>query len=97
MLLAQLLAEGQSGDYPSASGMPEAVTEECSAVIEPLPGKKTACASIGIPGPRRRRLGRVTERRSRPAPVNKLSEENEIGAVCDLLRSPRFVDRRPTR
>ena len=49
---------------------------ECFAVVEPLLGTKTACAAVGCSRAthyRRARPGRVTERRPRPAPANKLT------------------------
>ena len=70
--------------------------DECFAVIEPLLGTKTACAAVGRSRAThyRRSSGRVTERKARPAPVNKLSTE-EVDTILDLLRSPRFVDSSP--
>ena len=71
--------------------------DECFCVIEPLLGTKTACAAVGRSRAthyRRARPGRVTEPKPRPAPVNKLSED-EVEAILDLLRSPRFVDSSP--
>jgi len=73
------------------------VIDECFCVIEPLLGTQAACAAVGRSRAthyRRRRPGRVTERKPRPAPVNKLSE-GEVDAILDLLRSPRFVDCSP--
>ena len=70
---------------------------ECFAVVEPLLGTKTACAAVGCSRAthyRRARPGRVTERRPRPAPANKLTGA-EVDAVLDVLRSPRFVDCSP--
>jgi putative transposase len=73
------------------------VIAECFAVVEPLLGTKTACAAVGCSRAthyRRARPGRVTERRPRPAPANKLTGA-EVDAVLDVLRSPRFVDCSP--
>ena len=70
---------------------------ECFAVVEPLLGTKTACAAVGRSRAthyRRARPGRVTERKPRPAPANKLTGA-EVDAVLDVLRSPRFVDCSP--
>ncbi|HVA10283.1 MAG TPA: IS3 family transposase [Acidimicrobiales bacterium] len=71
--------------------------DECFWVIEPLLGTKTACAAVGRARAthyRRARPGRVTERRPRPAPPNKLSQ-SEVDAVLAELRSERFVDSSP--
>jgi putative transposase len=73
------------------------VIDECFAVVEPLLGTKTACASVGRSRAthyRRANPGRVTERKPRPAPANKLTEA-EVDGVLDALRSPRFVDCSP--
>ena len=45
---------------------------------------------------RRARPGRVTEHRPRPAPPNKLSDE-EVDAVLEVLRSARFADCSPAQ
>ena len=66
-------------------------------MIEPLLGTKTACAGVGRPRAshyRKQRPPRVTVRRPRPAPPNKLSE-TEVSDVLGVLRSPRFVDCSP--
>ncbi len=71
--------------------------DECFGVIEPLLGTRTACVAVGRSRAthyRRARPGRVTARKPRPAPVNKLSA-GEVEAILDLLRSPRFVDCSP--
>jgi len=73
------------------------VIDECFAVVEPLLGTKTACAAVGRSRAthyRRANPGRVTERKPRPAPANKLTEA-EVDTVLDALRSPRFVDCSP--
>ena len=71
--------------------------DECFGLVEPLLGTKTACAAVGRSRAthyRRANPGRVTERKPRPAPANKLTEA-EVDAVLDALRSPRFVDCSP--
>jgi putative transposase len=73
------------------------VIEECFGVIEPLLGTKTACAAVGRSRAthyRRARPGRVTERKPRPAPADKLTEA-EVDAVLAALLSERFVDCSP--
>jgi putative transposase len=73
------------------------VIDECFGLVEPLLGTKTACAAVGRSRAthyRRANPGRVTERKPRPAPANKLTEA-EVDAVLDALRSPRFVDCSP--
>ena len=71
--------------------------EECFAVVEPLLGTKTACAAVGRARAshyRRLKPCRTTERKPRPAPPNKLSDE-EVDAVLEALRSERFADASP--
>lgn len=73
--------------------------DECFAVIEPLLGTATACRATGRSRAtvyRRRKPGRVTERKPRPAPPNKLSPA-EVDAILSVLRSPRFVDCSPAQ
>jgi putative transposase len=73
------------------------VIDECFGLVEPLLGTKTACAALGRSRAthyRRANPGRVTERKPRPAPANKLTEA-EVDAVLDALRSTRFVDCSP--
>ena len=73
--------------------------EDCFCQLEPLLGTKAACTGIGRARAthyRCRRPGRVTPRRPRPAPPNKLSGE-EVQAVLDVLRSARFVDASPAQ
>jgi len=75
------------------------VSEACFCEIEPLLGTRAACLAVGRARAthyRRRRPGRVTPRAPRPAPPNKLSED-EVGAVLGVLRSPRFVDCSPAQ
>jgi hypothetical protein len=53
------------------------VIDECFDTIEPLLGTATACVATGRSRPtlyRRRRGARVTVRRLRPAPPNKLAD-----------------------
>ena len=71
--------------------------EACFCAIEPLLGTKTACAAVGRPRAthyRRAKPGRVTPRKPRPAPANKLTDA-EVNAVLTQLRSERFVDHSP--
>ncbi|MGH9103061.1 MAG: hypothetical protein ACRDYD_08800 [Acidimicrobiales bacterium] len=73
--------------------------EDCFCQIEPLLGTRAACMGVGRPRAthyRRRRPARVTPRRPRPAPPNRLSG-NEVHAVLDVLRSDRFVDCSPAQ
>jgi putative transposase len=73
------------------------VIAECFGVIEPLLGTKAACAAVGRPRATHYRAlkpSRVTPKRPRPAPLNKLSEA-EVSDVLGVLRSPRFVDCSP--
>lgn len=73
--------------------------DECFEVVEPLLGTKAACVATGRARAtlyRRRRGPRVTVRRPRPAPPNKLADE-EVEAILALLRSERFVDSSPAQ
>jgi putative transposase len=73
------------------------VIDECFGLVEPLLGTKTACAAVGRSRAthyRRANPGRITKRKPRPAPANKLTEA-EVDAVLDALRSLRFVDCSP--
>ncbi|MGA2933414.1 MAG: IS3 family transposase [Acidimicrobiales bacterium] len=73
--------------------------EECFAVVEPLLGTKTACAAVGRARAshyRRLKPCRTTERKPRPSPPNKLSDE-EVDAVLEVLRSERFADCSPAQ
>jgi len=75
------------------------VIEDCFSAIEPLVGTRAACCAVGRPRAthyRRQRPGRVTPRRARPSPPNKLSGD-EVQAVLDVLRSDRFVDASPAQ
>ena len=75
------------------------MTEACFAAIEPLLGTRAACAAVGRPRAthyRRSRPGRVTPRKPRPSPPNKLADA-EVEAVLAVLRSPRFVDHSPAQ
>jgi len=75
------------------------VIGECFAVVEPLPGTPTAFLATGRSRAttyRRRRGPRVTVRRPRPAPPNKLTEA-EVEEILATLRSPRFVDCSPAQ
>ena len=73
--------------------------DECFAVVEPLLGTKTACAAVGRARAshyRRLKPRRVTERKPRPSPANKLSDE-EVDTVLAVLRSERFADCSPAQ
>ena len=73
--------------------------DECFETVEPLLGTATACVATGRARAtvyRRRRPARVTVRRPRPAPPNKLTGE-ETGEILAVLRSPRFVDCSPAQ
>ncbi len=73
--------------------------DECFAVVEPLLGTASACVATGRSRAttyRRRRGPRVTVRRPRPAPPNKLSDA-EVAQILQVLRSPRFVDASPAQ
>ena len=59
--------------------------DECFAPVEPLLGTKTACAAVGRPRAshyRRLKPCRTTERKPRPSPPNKLSDD-EVDAVLE--------------
>lgn len=74
--------------------------DECFSVVEPLLGTKAACVATGRSRAtlyrRRRPSGRVTERKPRPAPPNKLTDA-EAEAVLAELRSQRFWDASPAQ
>ena len=73
--------------------------DECFEVVEPLLGTATACVATGRSRGttyRRRRGPRVTVRRRRPAPPNKLTAA-EVEEILAVLRSPRFVDCSPAQ
>lgn len=75
------------------------MSEACFAEVEPLLGTRTACAAVGRPRAthyRRRRPGRVTPRKPRGAPPNKLTDA-EVDAILAVLRSERFVDCSPAQ
>jgi putative transposase len=75
------------------------VIEECFNGVEPLLGTAAACAAVGRPRAthyRRIRGPRVTVRRPRPAPPNKLSVP-EAEHIFDVLTSPRFCDCSPAQ
>jgi putative transposase len=75
------------------------VIDECFATIEPLLGTATACVATGRSRAtvyRRRRPGRATESKPRPAPPNKLAEA-EVAEILAVLHSPRFCDCSPAQ
>lgn len=73
--------------------------DECFNEVEPLLGTAAACTAVGRARAthyRRRKPGRTTERKPRPAPPNKLSDD-EAAAVLGVLNSERFVDCSPAQ
>ena len=73
--------------------------ESCFTEVEPLLGTRTACAAVGRPRAshyRRQTAAKPASTSPRPTPPNALSAE-EIGAILDILRSPRFVDLSPAQ
>ena len=73
--------------------------DECFAVVEPLLGTKSACVAVGRARAshyRRLKPCRTTERKPRPTPPNKLTDE-EVDAVLAVLRSERFADCSPAQ
>jgi len=75
------------------------VTTACFCALEPLLGTRAACRAVGRARAthyRKIKPTRVTPRPPRPAPVNKLSHD-EVQAVLEVLRSPRFVDQSPAQ
>ena len=72
---------------------------ECFDAIEPMLGTKAACAAVGRPRAthyRHQAPPRPKSTTPRPAPPNKLTDD-EMGAILDVLRSPRFVDLSPAQ
>ena len=71
---------------------------ECFDAIEPMLGTRAACAAVGRARAKhyRRQAPKPRSRTPRPAPPNKLTD-NEMGAILDLLRSERFVDLSPAQ
>jgi putative transposase len=75
------------------------VIAECFDAIEPMLGTRAACVAVGRPRATHYRRQAPPKPRSttpRPAPPNKLSDE-EMGQILDVLRSERFVDRSPAQ
>jgi putative transposase len=75
------------------------VIDECFDAIEPMLGTRAACTAVGRPRATHYRRQAPPKPRStapRPAPPNKLSDE-EMGAILDVLRSERFVDLSPAQ
>jgi len=75
------------------------VIDECFNALEPMLGTKAACAAVGRPRAthyRHQAPPRPKASATRPAPPNKLSDE-EMGQILDVLRSPRFVDLSPAQ
>ena len=74
--------------------------DSCLEALEPLIGTRAACAACGRSRAthyrRQRPCGRVTPRKPRPAPKNKLSDE-EVGEIMSVLDSERFVDHSPAQ
>ncbi len=96
--LGEAAGREHRGDDPAAREA-RAVIEDCFCQIEPLLGARAACTAVGRSRAthyRRQRPGRVTPRRARPSPANKLSG-GEVQAVLDVLRSARFADDSPAQ
>jgi putative transposase len=75
------------------------VIDDCFNAIEPMLGTRAACAAVGRPRAthyRRQSPAKPRSTRSRPAPPNKLTDE-EMGQILDVLRSERFVDLSPAQ
>jgi putative transposase len=75
------------------------VIAECFDAIEPMLGTRAACVAVGRPRATHYRRQAPPKPRSttpRPAPPNKLSDE-EMGQILDVLRSERFVDLSPAQ
>ena len=71
----------------------------CFNAIEPMLGTRAACAAVGRPRAthyRRQSPPKPRSIRPRPAPPNKLTDE-EMGQILDVLRSERFVDLSPAQ
>lgn len=76
-----------------------AVIDDCFAAIRPMLGTRTACAAVGRPRATHYRHQAPAKPKSsgaRPAPLNKLSDE-EAAEILEVLRSPRFVDLSPAQ
>jgi len=75
------------------------VINDCFNAIEPMLGTRAACAAVGRPRAthyRRQSPPKPRSTRPRPAPPNKLTDE-EMGQILDVLRSERFVDLSPAQ
>ena len=75
------------------------MTCACFDQVEPLLGTKAACTAVGRPRAthyRHLRPARVTPKKPRPAPPNKLLPA-EVGLVLATLDSERFVDSSPAQ
>ncbi len=73
--------------------------DDCFAAIEPMLGTRAACAAVGRPRAthyRHQAPAKPTSSAPRPAPPNKLSDE-EAAEILEVLRSPRFVDLSPAQ
>lgn len=73
--------------------------DECFETVEPLLGTAIACVATGRARAtvyRRRRGRRVTVKRPRRSPPNKLTDAG-LGEILATLRSPRFVDCSPAQ
>ena len=73
--------------------------DECFTKVEALLGTKAACTAIGRARAthyRHRRPPRVTPKKPRPSPPNKLGTA-EVQLVLSTLNSERFVDCSPTQ
>jgi putative transposase len=75
------------------------VIAECFDAIERMLGTRAACRAVGRSRAthyRHQAPPRPHSTTSRPAPPNKLTDE-EVGQILDVLRSPRFVDLSPAQ
>jgi putative transposase len=74
------------------------VIAECFDAIEPMLGTRAACSAVGRARAThyRRQAPKPASTTPRPAPPNKLTDE-EVGEILDVLRSPRFVDLSPAQ
>ena len=75
------------------------MTCACFDQVEPLLGTKAACTAVGRPRAahyRHLRPARVTARKPRPAPPNKLLPA-EVELVLATLNSERFVNSSPAQ
>jgi putative transposase len=73
--------------------------DETFSEVEPLLGTTGACRAIGRSRAthyRKKKPGRVTPKKPRPAPPNKLSEDERQG-ILEMLHTERFMDASPAQ